>query len=165
LGAGVLCRRFQLLLVSSNQPRMPLLLGITCGPPFVAALQPGYGITADLDGRILFLRILAMDAAGGLPTHHDLHDAGHQPALSVLDSYRADQANGCVGVGAEHTFPPPRSSRDQSAVHRPQSCGNTDHLGQVVWKFRARAGTLHLWTDQEPQYLSSVSDSVSRVDR
>src|ERR1019366_9677630 len=98
---------------------MPVFLGISCGAPFIAALQPGYGFATDLDGRILLIRFLAVDAAGGLPTHHDLHHAGHQPALSVLDSYRADQADGCVVVGAEHTLPPPRPPRDQSAVHRP----------------------------------------------
>src|SRR5664279_3263014 len=96
---------------------MPVLLGITCGAPFVAALQPGYGFTTDLDGRILFLRILAMDAAGGLPTHHDLHHASHQPALSILDSYRTDQAHGGIRVGAEHTFPSPRAPRHQPAIY------------------------------------------------
>ena len=38
VGAGVFCRRFQLLLVSSDQPRMSLLLGVTRRTPLIAAI-------------------------------------------------------------------------------------------------------------------------------
>src|SRR5271165_25252 len=54
---------------------MPLLLGVTRGASLVAALQPGNGPAADLDGWTLSLRVLVVDAADRFSIHHGFHHA------------------------------------------------------------------------------------------
>ena len=99
-------------------------------------------------GFVSFVFWLWMPLVGFQPDH-DLHHAGDQPALSVLDSHRTGQAHGRLGVGDEH----PSHHRVHHATN-PQYI-DRNHAGiLIIWDrwfgtFRAGAGALRLRIDHQ----------------
>src|SRR5579871_764826 len=112
---------------------MPAVLGVARGTPFVETLQPGHSLAPDLDRQLYDVHLLVVAATDWLCAHHGAHHAVHQPAVPVLDPYRACAPHGAAGVGAEHAVTPPRPSRIEPALSRPQPRRRAHHLGPSFW--------------------------------
>src|SRR5882724_13514286 len=96
------------------------LLGQPRRPPLLRALQPLDRAAADLDADD-GAAVLGAAGTARLCPLDDHHPVGGQPDLPVLDPHRARQAAvGANRVRLQHALAPPRSSRRQRRLPRPQ---------------------------------------------
>ena len=111
MGGDILPGRLHLLLVSSHQPRVPILVGGPCQSSLVAAVQSvdrSAPILDQCDRR----DVDSMDSPGaaGFPAHHDSGAAGIQSLLSVLDPYRGGSPHaGVVRIFIQYPLASPCS--------------------------------------------------------
>src|SRR5467141_24438 len=119
---------------------MPPVLGVSRGASLLAALQPVYRVAAELDRHAYGLGVLDVAAVGRLSADDGADHASRQPALPVLDPYRAGSFARTAGNAAEYPLASPGTPRIEPPLHRSQSCRHAYHLGPSVRNVRTRRG-------------------------
>src|SRR5262249_47084063 len=118
MDTGLHCRRLHLLLVSPDESHLQALLGISCGAPLVAEVQPWDRAAADVDRWLHGLRLLVVDVPRRILTLHGADDPGGQPALPVLDPHGDHPTYGAARMAAEYAITPSRASRVEWPLSR-----------------------------------------------